>query len=201
MTDDLSPSRETLSDGGTERQSVNEAVVSEWVEETTPFERVHEVARRTYEPESAPEIAKRARTSPTTARKHLRSLVETGAVVTTQDGQTTLYHRSKTALVTEHAEALLAEQTPEQIASSVAEMKTTIRQWQEEYGVDSPEKLARELDIADADSEASAVLTEWQTTRRNLALAEATLAIAEAAQSGALTGDRDDDGEDASALV
>lgn len=183
-------------DGGT-AYDTNETVEEQWVEETTPFERVHEIIRRIYEPTPADAIAERARVSPTTARKHLRVLVNTGDVTTTQDGQRTCYHRSETSIVTEHAQALLAERSPEEIASGIADMKSAIRNWRQAHGVDSPEELARELDVADADSEIGSVVREWQTTRRNLALAQAALAIAEASRSGHLTAtDRDEENDD-----
>jgi len=191
MTPENRPDR-LCPDGGTE--NVNEAVAAEWVDDTTPFERGYEVLRRRYDPESAAEIAARARVSATTARKHLRTLVDSGEATTAQEGQTTLYRRSETAIVTEHAQALLDEQTPEQIATGIAEMKARIREWRKEYDVDSPEAFARELAVVDADSDHGAVLTEWQTTRRNLALAEAALAIGEASRSGHLSGsDTDSD--------
>ncbi|QPV63216.1 winged helix-turn-helix transcriptional regulator [Halosimplex litoreum] len=180
--------------GGADTRDVNEAVEAEWVDETTPFERVYEVVRRTYEAESADELADRARVSPTTARKHLRTLTDAGEVTTTEDGGTTLYRRSETAIVTEHAQTLLQERSPEAISTGIAEMKATIRGWREEYGVDSPEEFARELAVADADGEHGSVLTEWQTTRRNLALAQAALAIADAQRDGHLTGTDDGDG-------
>ena len=134
--------------------------------------------------------------SPTTARKHLRTLADAGEVARTEDGATTLYRRSETAVVTEHAQSLLTEQSPEAIASGIAEMKSAIREWREEYGVDSPEEFARELAVADADDEHGAILTEWQTTRRNLALAQAALAIADAQRDGHLTGMGDGDGDE-----
>ncbi|QLH79929.1 winged helix-turn-helix transcriptional regulator [Halosimplex rubrum] len=173
---------------------MNEAVEEEWVDETTPFERVYGVVRRTYDDESADEIAERARTSPTTARKHLRTLADAGEVATTEDGGTTLYRRSETAIVTEHAQSLLEDRSTEEISAGIADMKATIREWREAYGVDSPEEFARELAVADADSERGSVLTEWQTTRRNLALAQAALAIADARRDGHLTGRDDEDG-------
>ncbi|GAB7095236.1 winged helix-turn-helix domain-containing protein [Halolamina litorea] len=201
MTEDTPP--RIKPDGGSDGYDVNEAVEEEWVEETTPFDRVYEIIQRVYDPASAREIADRARVSPTTARKHLRTLARAGEVATSQDGQTTQYRRSETAIVTEHAQALLTERTPEEIASGIAEMKAQIREWREEYGVDSPEEFARELDVDDADRDHGPLLTEWQTTRRNLALAQATLAIAEASNSGHLTGaDTDDDGHgDTSVIV
>lgn len=52
-------------------EDVNERVVSEWVEKTTPFERARSVVHHTYDPESAADIVERARTSEKTARKHL----------------------------------------------------------------------------------------------------------------------------------
>lgn len=199
MPDEPGPADQTETDGGTD--SVNDAVVAEWIAETTPFERVHEVVRHTYDPQSAAEIADRARVSPTTARKHLRTLVDAGAVVTEDEGRTTRYRRSETAIVTEHAQTLLAEQTPEDIATRIADMKATMREWREEHGVESPEEFTRELDVTDADSEHGGLLREWQTTRRNVALAEAALAIADARQQGHLTGsDGDDGGNDDSSV-
>jgi len=202
MSEETSPADGVSPDGGTEHRDINDVVVEDWIEETTPFERVYEIIRRIYDPTSASQIADRARVSPTTARKHLRTLVDAGEVTTSQDGQTMLYRRSETGIVTEHAQSLLAERTPEEIASGVAEMKTQIQEWRDEYGVDSPEELARELDIEDADSDSGGLLRDWQTTRRNLALAQATLAIGEASRSGHLTGtDTDDDGNSDTSLV
>jgi len=198
----MSPPNQVSPDGGAEQRDINDVVVEEWIEETTAFERVYEIIRSTYDPTSASQIGDRARVSPTTARKHLRSLVDTGEVTTLQDGQTTLYRRSETGIVTEHAQSLLAERTPEEIASGITELKAQIQNWRDEYGVDSPEELARELDIEDADSESGTLLREWQTTRRNLALAQATLAIAEASRTGHLTGtDTDDDSNSDTSIV
>jgi DNA-binding MarR family transcriptional regulator len=202
MSEEISSSNRVSPDGGTEQRDINDVIVEEWIEETTPFERVYEIIRTTYDPTSASQIADRARVSPTTARKHLRTLVDAGEVTTSQDSQTMLYRRSETGIVTEHAQSLLAERTPEEIASGIAEMKTQIQDWRAEYDVDSPEEFARELDIEDADSDRGALLREWQTTRRNLALAQATLAIAEASRTGHLTGtDTDDDPNSDTSLV
>jgi DNA-binding MarR family transcriptional regulator len=202
MSEEMAPAGRMIPDGGTEHRDVNDVVEEEWIEETTPFERVYEIIRTTYNPASAGEIADRARVSATTARKHLRTLESAGEVTTSQDGQTTCYRRSETAIVTEHAQSLLAELSPEEIASGIADMKTQIQEWREEYGVDSPEEFARERDVDDVDSDYGALLTEWQTTRRNLALAQATLAIAEASNTGHLTGtDTDDEGDSDPSIV
>lgn len=183
-------------------EDVNERVVEEWIDDTTPFERVYVVVRRTYDPQSADELAERARVSPTTARKHLRTLADVGEIATEERGRTTLYRRSETAIVTEHAQRLLDERTTEEIASGVAEMKERIRSWREEYGVESPEEFARRVDTADIDTEQGRLLTEWQTTRRNLELAQAALAIGEATRGRHRSrADDDGDGNDPSAIV
>jgi len=202
MSEETSPADGVSPDGGTEHHDINDVVVEDWIEETTPFERVYGIIRRTYDPTSASQIADRAHVSPTTARKHLRTLMDSGEVTTAQNGQTTLYRRSETGIVTEHAQSLLAERTPEEIASGITDMKTQIREWRAEYDVDSPEEFARELDIEDADNDHGVLLREWQTTRRNLALAQATLAIAEVTRTGHLTGtDTDDDTNSDSSIV
>nr|WP_267164271.1 winged helix-turn-helix domain-containing protein [Halovenus salina] len=202
MSEETLPPNRVSPDGGTDRRNINDAVVEEWIEDTTPFERVYGIIRTTYDPTSASQIADRARVSSTTARKHLRTLVNAGEVATSQDGQTTLYCRSETGIVTEHAQSLLAERTPEEIASGIADLKAQIQDWRDKYGVNSPEELARELNIEDADSDYGALLREWQTTRRNLALAQATLAIAEASRTGHLTGtDTDDDGNSDTSII
>jgi len=188
VTDEI-PVRDAVPDGGATPRDVNEAAEEEWIEETTPFERVSAIVRRTYEPQRAAAIAERARVSATTARKHLRALIESGDVTTVEDGGATCYRRSETAIVTEHAEALLDERTPSELASDITRMKTDLRNLREAHGVESPEAFARELDVTDADTDHGDILAEWQTTRRNLALAEAALAIGEAA--GHLDGDED----------
>ncbi|MGQ4554911.1 DUF7342 family protein [Halobellus sp. GM3] len=180
---------------------VNEHVSEEWVNDTTPFERVYAVVQRTYDPQSTAAISDRARVSPTTARKHLRTLVDAGEVVTDQSGEATRYRRSETAIVTEHAQQLLSERSTGEIAEGIAAMKSKVRSWREEYGVETPEEFARELGVADADTEHGDVLTEWQTTRRNLALAQAALAIGEASRTGRLLGGDRDEGESGSSVV
>jgi hypothetical protein len=81
-------------------------------------------------------------------------------------------------------------------------MKAQIQEWREKYDVDSPEEFARELEIDDADTNHGVLLREWQTTRRNLALAQAALAIGEASQTGHLTGTETDyDGDGSTSTI
>lgn len=86
-------------------EDVVEETVSDWVEETTPRERVHSVMKRAYGGVSPDEAADQAETTPKSARKHLEELAREGFVTKTSqpDRETTLYKRSSTSLVIEEA--------------------------------------------------------------------------------------------------
>ena len=53
-------------------------------------------------------------------------------------------------------------------------MKAEIRRYEDRYNVVSPEELAQQLDADETDGWDD--LTAWQTTRQNLAVAQAALA-------------------------
>ena len=163
--------------------NLSETVVAEWKADTTPFDRVRTVMKRTYTPHSAPEIAERAETTPTTARKHLRTLTESGfldAVPT--GGDTTRYKRSNESLVLEQAHELLEETDRDTLTSRIAAMRGEIRDYREQFDADSPEDAAVHADTIDPEA-----LREWQTTRRNLTIAKAALALGEAEDTVQLT--------------
>lgn len=158
---------------------VNERVVEEWVAETTPFERVRETMKRTYEPTPISAIAERARTSETTTRKHLHHLAEDGFVVETAspDARGTCYERSSESLVLEQASRIRSEVDAATLTTRVAEMQETLRAYREEFDADSPEEAV----LADAEIDAETLQT-WQTTRRNLTFARVALAVQTAEQ-------------------
>jgi len=167
---------------------INEAVGAEWESETTPYERVREVISRAYTPVSANSVAETARTSPKTARKHLNTLADEG-FVTTQSGENggTNYRRSSESLVVEQAADILEHVSMDELVVRVSEMRERISDFQAKYGVESPEEL-----LVDQTNQTLSETTttheefdpetirEWQTTRRNLAFANAALSIANA---------------------
>lgn len=167
---------------------VNEAVGEEWEAETTPYERVREVISREYSPRSAETVAADARTSPKTARKHLTALAEEGFVATsTGDHGGTYYRRSPESLVMEQATDILSQVSVDELVNRIAAMRETISEFQTKYGVESPEELMVEQanqTLSDASENEREIdpdaLQEWQTTRRNLAFANAALSIANA---------------------
>ena len=158
-------------------EDVNERVRDDWVDETTPFERVRTVLTRTYEPQSADEIAERALTTATTARKHLRQLAESGfvEVSTPPDREATCYRRSTESLVLEQAREILDGSSRDELVSQVAELQERIAAYRAATGADSPEDSV--LQTADVEP---ATIREWQSTRRNLGFAKVALALSQA---------------------
>jgi DNA-binding IclR family transcriptional regulator len=77
---------------------VNEAVIEEWKEDTTAFDRITTVIDATTEPAFAREIADRAAVAEPTARRHLKSLAEVGRVAAVSADGGTKYKRSPTTL-------------------------------------------------------------------------------------------------------
>lgn len=123
--------------------------------------------------------------SPKTARKHLNSLGDEGFVATEfGDHGATYYRRLATSLVVEQAADIRAHVSTDELIGHITELRATISDFQDECGVESPEELtveranqalaenASEREGIDADA-----LQEWQTVRRNLAFANAALAI------------------------
>ena len=181
-----------------EFENINRAVEEEWKSKTTPYERVRHVIAHMYTPVSADTVAEDARTSPKTARKHLNALADEGVVVTaTGEHGGTTYRRSPESLVVEQAADILEHVSTDELVTRITEMHDQLNDYRVTYGVDSPEELTieqanRTLSEPEPDSEQSKidaeVIREWQTTRRNLAFANAALSIANAQQF--IDGDR-----------
>jgi Transcriptional regulator. len=167
---------------------INRAVRDEWTTETTPYERIREVVSRTYTPTNAETLADEACTSPKTARKHLDTLAGDGFVATEPGSNgATLYRRSAESLVLEQSSDILSHVSTDRLRDRTAAMREQLREFQREYGVESPEKLAidrtNELLAERGDGGKGPdeeTIREWKTTRRNLAFANAALAIANA---------------------
>lgn len=154
-----------------------EESVADWVEETTPRERVHSIIERAYEGMAAADVATRAETTPKTARKHLKELAREGFVRKTAQPEraATLYRRSPTSLVTEEAARINDRVTQSELVERIAEMEAEIESYRERTGADSPADAV--LDNGTMDREE---LFQWRGLRRNLRFAKAALAISQA---------------------
>jgi AraC-like DNA-binding protein len=156
---------------------INERVVEEWIESTTARERVKEILDETTDYSKVSTIADRAHVSEPTTRKFLKELVEEGPGVSEQDGRTTLYKRNEGRLVDRRIEELRTTHSHQELVEGIREMKESIREFREQYDVESPEDLAIELEAGD---DGWGDVGRWQSTRRNLAIAKAALQVDEA---------------------
>lgn len=154
---------------------VNEAVLEEWVEETTPFERVREVLLSTTEPQYAKDLAVRARVSEPTARKHLGILAAEGVAETVETGHGTRYKRSRQSVAVQRISDLHKRMSREELTSAIEDLRGRIRRYQEEYDATDPDDLA--LQLESDDSEAWAVVPEWRAVETDLRIAQAALAL------------------------
>lgn len=161
-----------------EFDDINEFVVEEWKADTTAAERVQTVLEDTREPQTAGEIAERARVSEPAARKHLKRLSKAGGpAVAIEVGSTTRYKRDPDVARFARIKIIADEATSTEVESAIRELKTEIREYEDTYGVTSPEELARELppdDEAGWDD-----VSAWKTARTNLSFAKAALAFME----------------------
>jgi hypothetical protein len=90
----------------------------------------------------------------------------------------TRYKRAPRSVVLERAQQILDSVDTETLSARVAELRETVREFEERTGTESPSDAA----VADAEVDLGAV-TEWQTARRNLKLARAALALADAEET------------------
>jgi len=153
---------------------VNEAAVKDWTADTTTFERVRQIIDVTAEPQSASEIAERARVSEPTARKHLSALAETGRVktITTESG--TRYMRAPQMLAMRRIADIHREHTKEEIRQAIQDLKEERRDFQDHYDVADVDELTLELEPG---NEGWGDLTRWQQVEQNLEIAQAALSL------------------------
>lgn len=183
LLDDIDPFSEA-----DQPADVNEAAEREWKASTTAFERVEAILRRTTDWQSVSEIAERARVSDPTARKHLTALVSSGHAATTTVGATTQYRRNTDQRRFERIQQLADEHSREALETAIREMKTRIREFEDEYDATSPEELAGI--VAPDDKAAWDVVARWKTTRRKLTFAKTALSFKETRHIDAMsTGD------------
>jgi len=169
-----------------EFQDVNEWVVEEWKRSTTAAQRVQEVLETTTDPQTAREIADRARVSEPAAREHLKRLSRTGGpAVAVEEGTTTRYMRDPDQARFKRIKVIADGATTTEIETAIREMKAEVRTYEDDYGVSSPEELVREL--APDDEEGWDVVSTWKTTRQNLSFAKTALAFKETRNIDAMT--------------
>jgi predicted ArsR family transcriptional regulator len=153
---------------------VNDAAVEEWTGDTTTFDRVRQVIDVTTEPQSAGQIAGRARVSEPTARKHLSALAETGRVKTIETDSGTRYMRAPQMLAMRRISAIHREHTKSEIRGAIQDLKEELREFRERYDVTDVDELTVTLDSGDDGWEDVA---RWQQVEQNIEIAQAALSL------------------------
>lgn len=153
---------------------VNDAAVEEWVEATTPFERVRAVLDVTTESQFANEIAERAQVSEPTARKHLSTFVEVGRAEAVPAEQGTRYKRSRQSVAMSRIAAIHREYSKRELTDSIERLRDQIASFRDEYGANDPDDLAFELESGDEGWQAVA---RWRSLEENLDVAKAALSL------------------------
>lgn len=162
-----------------------DAARADWKASTTALERVQQVIERTTTPRSAREVAAEALVSEPTARKHLGSLADVGTVTTTTGGAATKYARDEDRLLYRRIRELATEHSRDELIEHIQEMKRRIDEYGAEYDAVSPEELATAIDGGESD--AWEAVSEWQTTERNLHIAQAAINYGRARDLGTAT--------------
>ncbi|SIS21416.1 DUF7342 family protein [Natronorubrum thiooxidans] len=155
--------------------NVNEAVMEEWVAETTPFDRVREVLLTTTSFQYASAITERAHVSEPSARKHLKTLADSSLAEIDDTGQGTRYKRSRETVAMSRIQELHSELTKKELIEGIRDMKEKISTYQEKYGATDPDDLALELEADDG--EGWAAISRWRGLEENLKVAQAALSL------------------------
>lgn len=153
---------------------VNEAVLKEWKEETTVFERIMSVVDVTVEPAFAAEIAKRAAVSEPTARRHLKSLADVGRITTIPAEQGTKYRRSPSTLAMQRISGLHQQYSKVELQRGIEELREKLQTLREKHGVNDPDDLATTLETG---SDHWTDVSRWRSLEENLDIAKAALSL------------------------
>lgn len=178
---------------------VNEAVIEEWKEETTAFDRITTVIDATAEPSFAGKIADRAAVAEPTARRHLKSLAEVGRVAAVSADGGTKYKRSPSMLAMRRISGLHATYSKAELQDAIADLREKLASLRDRYGVSDADDFATELELSD---DGWTDVSRWRDLEENLDIAKAALnlydfdpdgsgkAVAEIAESASENDDR-----------
>jgi len=141
--------------------------------QTTGEDRVRMVARQLSEPRTANWIASEAEWSHEPTKRVLGRLVENGILRRDESGTHTTYYPDYRRQAMQEAMRLRdSGHSVEELTDRLAEMKTQIRDWEDEFDVESPNQLRGTLadETLDADEEdcRREVARDWERLQRRI---------------------------------
>lgn len=153
---------------------LNEAVIDEWIDETTTFDRVRQVIDVTTEPQPVSRLADRARVSEPTARKYLSALAETGRIKRINAESGVQYMRAPQMLAMRRIAAIHTEHTKDEIRDAIADLKQQRATFKDRHGVETIDELVLTIDAGD---EGWTDIARWRQVEQNLKIAQAALTL------------------------
>lgn len=141
--------------------------------QTTGEDRVRMVARQLSEPQTANWIASEAEWSHKPTRRVLERLVEDGVLRRDESGTHTTYYPDYRQQAMQEAMRLRdSGRTVEELTDRLADMKAQIRDWEDEFNVESPNELRATLvdeDLApEEESRRRKLAQEWEHLQRRI---------------------------------
>ncbi|WP_348611637.1 DUF7342 family protein [Halobaculum rarum] len=142
-------------------------------QQTTGEDRVRMVARQLSEPRTANWIASEAGWSHEPTTRVLERLVEDGILHRDDDGTHTTYYPDYRRQAMQEAMRLRdSGHTVEELTDSIADMKRQIREWGDEFSVESPNQLRgtladESLDAGEEDRRRE-IAREWEHLQRRI---------------------------------
>lgn len=142
---------------------------SAWHEDRTTFERVYDVLVGTHDHQPASAFADAADCSDGGARSALEQLVELG-VATRRDGRPATYARNDAYFEWKRVESLARDHSAEALRSRVEDLVAADREFQDEYGVPTPDAVSLDVPVDDHEAFHDRLedLQEWRTVRRDV---------------------------------
>ena len=161
----------------TEDESNSESLMER---QTTGEDRVRMVARQLSEPRTANWIASEAGWSHEPTKRVLERLVEDGILHRDDSGTHTTYYPDSRRQAMQEAIRLRDSGLPvEELTDRLADMKTQIRDWEDEFDVESPNQLRGTLadESLDADEEdrRREIAREWEHLQRRIEIVGFTI--------------------------
>ena len=143
--------------------------------QTTGEDRVRMTARQLTEPRTANWIASEADWSHEPTTRVLERLVDDGILHCDESGTHTTYYPDYRRQAMQEAMRLRdSGHTVEELTDRLEDMKTQIRDWEDEFGVDSPNQLRGTLAdgslSADEEDRRREIAREWDHLRRRIGI-------------------------------
>lgn len=154
---------------------------SEWIEQTSAFDRVQSVATAVSEPRPASYIAEEAHVAENTARKHLERLVNLTVLIRDERNGETVYSPDPLHTRIQIIRELLQENDCDDLNQLKSELQSEIETWKTKHNVNSPSELralASETETAAETAEIRKTANDWELIQFRLSVVEEAISEA-----------------------